>query len=179
MKQHNTPTVSERVALSYGTIQKMALIFDKRNADDLAQRVAERLLSNPGSVPKNMHQRWLFSVVRNAARDLFRHRSRSESWQIHGLALNDDDTITMPSGRDASIRKHNAAADNEPEFDLLPRIMGALRELPAQQRRALSMHALGYSYGEIAHITKTSQGTVRSRIHYAREKARKLLADLE
>jgi RNA polymerase sigma-70 factor (ECF subfamily) len=74
------------------------------------------------------------------------------------------------------ITRSNCSSQIEP--DVLPRICQALRELPRTQRLALVLWLCGYDYFEITQITGADLGTVRSRIHHARHKARQLLVDL-
>jgi RNA polymerase sigma-70 factor (ECF subfamily) len=73
-----------------------------------------------------------------------------------------------------------AAPSEEPEFALADaaRIHGALDELPADQREVLVLRFLEeLSYEEIAHVVGCPLGTVRSRIHYAKQALQKLLED--
>ncbi|MGL1585761.1 sigma factor-like helix-turn-helix DNA-binding protein [Vibrio parahaemolyticus] len=41
------------------------------------------------------------------------------------------------------------------------------------------LYSEGHSYEEISQLTNVKLGTVRSRLHYARRRAKKLLAGLE
>jgi DNA-directed RNA polymerase specialized sigma24 family protein len=58
------------------------------------------------------------------------------------------------------------------EPDLIPRLKNVLKELTKPLRQVLILHAEGYSDSQIAVMTKTKLGTVRSRLHYARKRAR-------
>ena len=59
-----------------------------------------------------------------------------------------------------------------------PELRDALDSLPQEQRVAVVLHYMeGYSVAEIASILHTFQGTVSSRLHYARLALRKLLKE--
>lgn len=58
------------------------------------------------------------------------------------------------------------------------RLMNFLHQLPPPQRSVLLLHFIDeFSLEEIAIITETPLGTVKSRIHYAKRALRKLLED--
>ncbi len=80
----------------------------------------------------------------------------------------------------AALPELAAAPEEEPEFSQADaaRIHAALDVLPAEQREALVLRFLEeLSYEEIAHIVGCPLGTVRSRIHYAKQTLQKLLKD--
>jgi RNA polymerase sigma-70 factor (ECF subfamily) len=71
-----------------------------------------------------------------------------------------------------------AAAPMDPELPLADpaRLHAALDELPAEQREAVVLRFLEeLSYEEIGQIVGCPLGTVRSRIHYAKQALQKLL----
>ena len=107
---------------------------------------------------------WLFSIA---------HQKCVQHWRRQG--------------RDAELREEMAnvpAAGADAPLDLLIReeqeteFMRSLSELPLPQRSALVLHFVeGFSLEEIAHITDTQVGTVKSRLHYAKRALRKLLGE--
>jgi RNA polymerase sigma-70 factor (ECF subfamily) len=63
--------------------------------------------------------------------------------------------------------------------ELAARLKAALSEIHEERRIAILLYDVdGYSYEEIAEITGSSLGTVKSRISRGREDLRGLLADL-
>jgi RNA polymerase sigma-70 factor (ECF subfamily) len=63
--------------------------------------------------------------------------------------------------------------------ELAAQLRAALREIPEERRTAILLFDVdGYTYAEIAEITGSSLGTVKSRISRGREELRGLLADL-
>ena len=60
----------------------------------------------------------------------------------------------------------------------VPSIMDAMEKLPEDQRQVILLRELeGLSYKEIAEVADIPEGTVMSRLFYARKKLQKLLAD--
>jgi RNA polymerase sigma-70 factor (ECF subfamily) len=105
---------------------------------------------------------WLFGIA---------HQKCVQHWrkQKHGEVLLDE----MPESADEFedgpddllIRR-----EQEAEF------MELLNQLPPPQRSVLLLHFVGdFSLEEIAGITETQIGTVKSRLHYAKKALRKLL----
>ena len=87
-------------------------------------------------------------------------------------------------GREAELReellREPEAVSSDP-LDVLLReeqeaeFMKLIAQLPLAQRSALLLHYIeGFSLEEIARITDTQVGTVKSRLHYARRALRKL-----
>jgi RNA polymerase sigma-70 factor (ECF subfamily) len=104
---------------------------------------------------------WLFSIA---------HQKCIQQWRRQG--------------REAELREEllrEPESDSPDPLDLLLReeqeaqFMKLLAQLPLVQRSALLLHFIeGFSLEEIARITDTQVGTVKSRLHYARRALRKL-----
>jgi RNA polymerase sigma-70 factor (ECF subfamily) len=103
---------------------------------------------------------WLYIVARNAAFTLRRRRRPAEP---------------LPEGEDAP---ELPAGEPEPSlagFHALD-IHRALARLRFAHREALTLHFLeGFSVAEIAIITGAAEGTIKSRLHYAKSALRALL----
>ena len=100
---------------------------------------------------------WLYRLLVNACYAEVRHTTR---WQP-GLRLITD----LDSGPTADDAQLLVAARDELER--------GFRKLSAEQRAVLVLHHyLGYSGDEIADVLGLSPGTVRSRLHYARQQLR-------
>ena len=86
--------------------------------------------------------------------------------------------------RESSLREELVGTD--PEFETSPvellirreqeaLFMGLLNQMPLPQRSVLLLHFIeDFSLEEIAGITESSLGTVKSRMHYAKKALRKL-----
>jgi RNA polymerase sigma-70 factor, ECF subfamily len=169
-------SIEAGIGLVLPVIQRLAEYQDRQGADDIVQDVAERLLRNHPSRQQLGCEAWLGKVVRNMAIDHFRRRQRESRFINHQLVV--DLTGAVCEGGDPEKVRYVAAArpvDEDMSAYLSPRVRETLQRLPAEQRRALILHAAGYSYKEISEITRAKIGTVRSRVHYARKQAQALL----
>lgn len=112
---------------------------------------------------------WLLRIVSNAALDVGRQRGRGARTP---QAPRDD-----PPDRfgPANLPAPDAELDRA---DLRGKIDAALARLPDSQRQTFVLHVDGgLSYREVAEVLGISIGTVMSRLFYARQKLRVLLAD--
>lgn len=163
---------------------------------DLAWRMALRITGEPASAddalqeglisayraldrvePRNLRG-WFVRIVQNAARDAGRRERRHPTIQIQtheeeGGGAERRGAAELPAGR---------ASDPVGVVEgreLAAQLRAALREIPEERRTAILLFDVdGYTYAEIAEITESSLGTVKSRISRGREELRSLLADL-
>jgi RNA polymerase sigma-70 factor (ECF subfamily) len=107
---------------------------------------------------------WLFGIAYQKCIQHWRRHGREAELQ-EGLA---DATATADEAPvDLLIRE-----EQEAEF------MKLLEKLPMAQRSALLLHFIeGFSLEEIARITGTQLGTVKSRLHYGKRALRKLVEE--
>jgi len=117
---------------------------------------------------KSSFKTWLLRIVSNAALDVGRQRKR-DSWNHPAAA----------AAPPAHAGKPETAADAELDrADLRRAIDAALAQLPPAQRQTFVLHVDGeMSYREVADALGISIGTVMSRLCYARQKLKTLLAD--
>ena len=124
---------------------------------------------------KSTFYTWLYSIAANQARNFLRRRKRENSYSIdndeHGDALEKDvrlaDTsITSDPARQAYIS------------DLKAKLGQALDSLSEKHREVVTLFDIqGMSYAEIAAILHISEGTLRSRLHYAHKQLQGMLSD--
>ena len=112
---------------------------------------------------------WLLRIVSNAALDHGRRRRRETR------------APQTPAGdpTDRFVPASLPAPDTElTRADLRHKIDAALGRLPDSQRQTFVLHVHGgLSYREVAQVLGVSIGTVMSRLFYARQKLKTLLAD--
>lgn len=113
---------------------------------------------------------WLLRVVSNAALDLGRQRRRRDQ-------LND--AATERAMLDGGMTPdHLDPCREAEESDLRRALAEALSQLPESQRRTFVLHVDGgLSYREVADAMGISIGTVMSRLFYARQKLKGMLAE--
>lgn len=111
---------------------------------------------------------WLLRIVCNAAFDVGRSRKRDSR-----IAQPPDDSSDHFGPAD--LPAPHAELDRA---DLRDKIEAALARLPETQRQTFVLHVDGgLSYREVADSLKISIGTVMSRLFYARQKLKLLLAE--
>jgi RNA polymerase sigma-70 factor (ECF subfamily) len=155
---------------------------------ETAYRVAYRLLGHPddaldavqdGFIKALTHldgferrctfKTWLLRVVSNAALDLGRQRRRRDE-----LSAAVTERVALDGG---TTPDHADPGREAEESDLRQALSAALQQIPESQRRTFVLHVDGgLSYREVADALGISIGTVMSRLFYARQKLKGLLA---
>jgi RNA polymerase sigma-70 factor, ECF subfamily len=106
--------------------------------------------------------KWLLQIVRNRARNLVRADSGRRQ-----VPLSDTAPAAGPSPATQLERK-----------ELRERLLGALAQIPEQHREVVLLHDLeGWKHREIAERLGLPEGTVRSHLHHARRRLRRMLED--
>ncbi|MBX9689735.1 MAG: RNA polymerase sigma factor [Candidatus Obscuribacterales bacterium] len=124
---------------------------------------------------------WVFRIAHNSCLDIIRLKQRKKVVQV--VPFDPQASSEAESGSDLSGQIVSQAADPGPgPEEVLSNVeQGAyiaekLNMLPDTQRVVLVLHDVeGFSYQEIAEIVGEKLGTVRSRLHYGRQKLRELL----
>lgn len=146
--------------------------------DDIAQNAMLKFLKKKDEPMPTLG--WLYMAVRSSAVDASRRRSREQRalpYCLHGntkvVAEHNEEYSYSP----AFTAYYVSEGDNE--IDLMPRLKNVLGKLSCPLKQVLVLYSQGYSYEEIARLTNTKLGTVRSRLHYARRRAKELLSGIE
>lgn len=111
-----------------------------------------------------LFEAWLRRIVVNRTRNVIRARRRRP-----GISLDasDEAAYDLPHGRD-----FRDAVDARQALD------GAFAALTAEQRAVVVMHyGAGYTLSEVADATDTRIGTVKSRLHSALRRLRRVLGE--
>lgn len=161
---------AKRMARKYGQIGVC-------EPDDIAQNAMLRLLNRKDEQPPTFG--WLHLAVRYSALDAGRRASRDQRlvyrWQSNTkVVAEQNEPFGYAPGFDAC-----AGSEDKSEIDLLPHLKNVLSKLSGPLKQVLMLYSEGHSYEQIAQLTNVKLGTVRSRLHYARRRAKKLLAGLE
>jgi RNA polymerase sigma-70 factor (ECF subfamily) len=146
------------------------LLGNEADALDAVQEGFVKALSHlPGFEGRSSFKTWLLRVVSNAALDLGRQRGRRETLSFDAFPPTDREGLQPLALADPALGLERA--------DLRRLLDRALAELPEAQRRTFVLHAEAeLSYREVAEVLGISIGTVMSRLFYARQKLRVLLA---
>jgi len=141
------------------------LVRDEQTSLDLVQETVINAYRHLGTLRDDeKFGSWLFGIAHQKCIQHWRGQDRETELQeeLASEPLMDEDIPV-----DLLIRE-----EQEAEF------MKLLEKLPWPQRSALVLHYVeDFSLEEIARVTGTNIGTVKSRLHYAKRALRKLLED--
>ena len=142
--------------------------------EDLAQEVALKLwaLIQKEKLPQQFHGFYLKQMVLNTRCDVLRKLRRQRSIP---MVVNENGSISTVCNLDQQRFVSELITQASNEFGSVDYINRALGQIPEEQRQALLLLSEGRTYQEIAQLTDSQVGTVRSRIHYARIKVQKLI----
>lgn len=160
---------AKRMACRYGRV-------GLQEPDDIVQATMIKLLKKDDGRKPTVG--WLYKAVRSTAFDA----GRSASRERHVIWNDPPGDLRMVCEKADELRYVYLSGGrpirrDDIEIDLMPQLKNMLEELSMPLKQVLVLYSEGYSYQEIARLTNTNVGTVRSRLHYARKKAKSLLAD--
>jgi RNA polymerase sigma-70 factor (ECF subfamily) len=113
---------------------------------------------------------WFLRIAANACYDELRRRGRRPASSLDAM-MDDTDTPFSPSSNDPGPEEQTLRAEARRDIER------ALLDLPSDQRLAVILCDVeGLRYDEIAEVTRSSLGTVKSRISRGRSKMRELLS---
>jgi len=141
-------------------------IGDREKAEDLVQEVFIRVYRHLHRFDRTKKfSTWIYTIASNLAKNELRNRSRNplvlfqtirKNWQDEDRPLQFEDGTTRP---DDLYRKRH----------LRELVESSVAQLPEHHREVFVLRELeGKSYEEIAEITSTNLGTVKSRLNRAR-----------
>ena len=147
----------------------LQMLGNRDDAMDVTQDAMLRFFSTLNSFDAARRvQPWLFTIVRNQVRDLWRQRQRRPADAI---------------GESDALVGQLAAPQPSPEADLRrqelrQRVWRALAALPADKRETIVLRDFhDLSYSDIAEVLDIPIGTVMSRLHGARRQLRARLEE--
>jgi RNA polymerase sigma-70 factor (ECF subfamily) len=143
------------------------LVHDEQTSLDLVQETFIAAVRHIGGLRDNeKFGSWLFGIAHQKCIQRWRKQNREEIL-LDEIPDAPDESKNNP---DDLLIRH----EQETEF------MNLLNQLPLPQRSVLLLHFVeDFSLEEIARITETQPGTVKSRMHYAKRTLRKLLEEKE
>lgn len=114
---------------------------------------------------------WLYRIARNLVIDHIRRRKRSAE-----VAFDDAVAARDEEGEIAAIHEVDGPGRLADRAEVQRKVMEALQQLPEDQREVVLLREVEeMSYKEIADAMEIPEGTVMSRLFYARRKLQKLL----
>jgi len=146
----------------------LAITRDEKAAEDILQEAFLRVYAYAHSIDKTVPLGpWLYRVTVNLAYSWTRQVKR---W-LHTF----QDTFDRWA---SSAQWHPETTTEEQEWRQV--LQQAIDALSPRHRVVITLHYLeGLSLREIAYVTGVPEGTVKSRLHYARESLRKTILERE
>ncbi len=139
-------------------------------AEDATQNTFVAGFRGIGRLQGNHIGAWLLRIAANACYDELRRHARRPSSSLDAL-LDDDQSAFSPASPDPGPEEHTLRSEARRD------IQRALMSLPAEQRLAVILCDVeGLRYDEIAEVTRSSLGTVKSRISRGRSRMREFLS---
>lgn len=138
------------------------LLWNREDAYDVTQEVFLAAFANLSGyvLSRAAFSTWLFTIARNRCINVLK-RSRP-------VALDEPASVVDVK-----------SADTLPDQELWQQLDRALAALPVEQRTAFVLAEIEeLPYADIARIERTSLGTVKSRVHRAKQRLRSLLEPL-
>ncbi len=137
------------------------LIGDQHDAEDITQEVFLAAFNHLATykAERASFQTWLFTIARNRCVNYFKRKR----------PLIDRDAIANT--------QQAAISDESDRNEFWIRLDKALDALPIEQKTAFVLSEIeGLPYADIAQIEQTTLGTVKSRIHRAKQRLRDVMA---
>ena len=145
------------------------LLSDADKAADATQDAFVHAYRAIATFRGGVFRSWLLRITANASYDILRRQQRRP-------------TTTLPDPEEGAAELPDLHAVNPvaeaTKSELYRHLEVALRLLPADQRTAVVLcDVYGMDYNEVAEMTKSALGTVKSRIHRGRVRLRELMAE--
>lgn len=156
----------------YGLIYNMT--SHREDTHDLLQEVfAKAYHALPKFKGKSSFYTWIYQIAVNMTLNFLKKRKRRS-----GLSLNDMDSSVQQDPALVDLA-HEANPERQSNInELQKRLNEAMQRLSDSHRTVVTLFDIqGMPHGEIAKVLKVSEGTVRSRLHYAHQQLQTHLQD--
>ncbi len=156
----------------YGLVYNMT--SHKEDTHDLLQEIFARAYQSLGKFRgSSTFYTWIYQIAVNLTLNFLKKKKRRA-----GVSLNDMEGTaqTDPALIDTTHEGNPERQTNLNELQV--RLDEAMVKLSDAHRMVVTMFDIqGMSHGEIAKIMNTSEGTIRSRLHYAHQQLQSVLQD--
>lgn len=173
-RAHRLAAFEELLTRHMRSIYRVAyrLAGNADDAEDLMQEaVAEAFRAFDRYQPGTYFDRWVYRIMHRTHIDWIRRRGRRPEVSLDAPASPEGDPLLARFGDSGSDPQHLTEVE-----DVDGPIQAALESLPPEFRTVVVLADIeGLSYDEIAAVAACPVGTVRSRLHRAREALRTAL----
>lgn len=168
-------TALASIVEKYGKLAyRLAIQITKNHEDanDVMQETFLKVYESIGSFRKeSAFETWLYRIIVNQALNTVKRRERRRE-----SSFSDANEIDLRFNLPGSSSYANSPHDDVEKKELQKWVAQAVDSLSAKHRTVVILHEFeGLTHPQIATILNCSEGTVRSRLHYARRKLRDLL----
>ncbi len=155
-------------------VYRLAVQITKNHADadDVMQETFIKVYRSIHTFRRDAaFETWLYRIAVNEALNFVKRRERRRECTFE----------TATEAEYEATARYRAQLANDPQThaekaELRQYVTEAVNSLPLKHRTVVILHEFeGLTHAEIASILNCSEGTVRSRLHYARKKLRTLL----
>lgn len=149
-------------------------IGDREKAEDLVQEVFIRVYRHLHRFDRSKKfSTWIYTIASNLAKNELRNRSRNPLVLFQTIRKNWQDDDRPLQFEDSSMRPDDLYRKRH----LRELVESSVAQLPEHHREVFVLRELeGKSYEEIAEITDTNLGTVKSRLNRARSSFAEIIA---
>jgi RNA polymerase sigma-70 factor (ECF subfamily) len=168
----NVSAFNQLVLAYQDTVYSVALriLGDPDGAADATQEAFISAFQSVRSFRGGVFKVWLLRIVTNACYDVLRSKKRRPTDSLDEMAEDEDNSGGPASTTFESPEEHALRVDMQAE------VQRGLQALPADQRIVVVLSDVhGLSYDEIAAVTKSELGTVKSRLNRGRTHLRDYL----
>jgi RNA polymerase sigma factor (sigma-70 family) len=146
------------------------LLSGMDDARDVVQFVFLRLCDQTEDKIDNRLAQWLYTVCRNRVMDVLRANGREKAnghaaSRVAVCRAADHSKPGLPYRQSQPPDRESDPADLAEQADLHALLRTLIDDLPTNQREALDLWSDGFSYLQIASITKHSAGHIRVLVH--------------
>lgn len=156
-----------------------ALVYNmtghKQDAEDMVQEVfVKAYRSLRGFKGDSSFYTWIYRIATNRTINFLKKRKR----RVSDVSLDDVDQAAERDPALVELRARETPIRDIALSELQKRLNAALQTLSEDHRTVVVLHDVeGLPHSEIASIMNCSEGTVRSRLFYARKQLQRELAD--
>lgn len=150
----------------------MQITKNHADADDVMQETFIKVYRSIRTFRKDAaFETWLYRIAVNEALNFVKRKERRRESALETAVEGEYEAATRYQAQIASDPHVHAE-----KAELRHYVTKAVNSLPLKHRTVVILHEFeGLTHAEIASILNCSEGTVRSRLHYARKKLRTLL----
>ncbi len=156
------------------------LLGDAYEAEEIVQEAFIRVWRNYHNFRNNAtFAGWIFTIIQNLCKDIWRVRRRKQHYEAifyNPLSVQEQPDRNSRKAVDEIINAWSEPGAKAETAELRAFITSCLDQLPANQKEVVVLRDLeGHTYKNIASLTGVPIGTVRSRLHYGRQRLKEII----